>query len=483
MVAPRWPRRPRPAAPPAAPPPDETRTRGVFFNRFWIGGAALALLVGVAAGQPALALLALLTLTTVGLTAGWNRVALDRVRYARALSATRAFPGDEVTLTLTVVNGKPLPLPGLTIDDELPEALRPERRETTLGATPGRRVLRLATGVGPFERVTWRIPLRCLGRGLHQIGPATLRAGDPFGFFTNRQVRPGVAELLVYPRVVSLAALGLPPRRPFGETPVARYPLADPARVIGARDYTPEDPFRSIHWKATARQMRLQVRVHEPTTAPQLVVFLNLDTFDHYWEGLDVETAERAIETTAAIAVWAAAQRYAVGVYANGIVAGSDQALRVPPGRDPTQVPRILEGLARLSPYSTVGFARFLRLEAGRLPWGSTLIVATSLLPEGLTAHLAALLARGVRVVLVPLGDCPTPALRGLVVRRVASREQDIVAPRHGPTLATAHAGIEDVAQAIAEEVEAKDEEGNGEAGEDGHPVGTVDKGAAVIEH
>jgi hypothetical protein len=157
----------------------------------------------------------------------------------------------------------------------------------------------------------------------------------------------------------------------------------------------------------------------------QLAIFANLDTFEHYWEGLDVVTAERVIEVAASVASWATGERYAVGMYANGVVAGSDQALRVPPGRGPAQLPRVLEGLAKISPYSTVAFVRSVRAGSVRLPWGSTVVVVTSLLPEGLLAQLTGLMAGGYRVVLVTVGEVDVPLVRGLVVRRVEGVERD----------------------------------------------------------
>ena len=226
-------------------------------------------------------------------------------------------------------------------------------------------------------------------------------------------------SILVYPRLHPLPDLGFPSRRPLGETRVARHLLTDPARPIGVRDYHAEDPFRSIHWKASARLGRLQVRVEEPAGELQLGIFVNLDTFDHYWEGLDLDLAERAIEVAASLAVWAEERRYAVGVYANGLLAGSDQPLRVPPGRGPAQMPLALGGLAKVTPYATHNVARVLRREATRFPWGSTFAIVTSRLPEPLVALLAELIAAGHRVVLVAVGDVPVPDLRGLVVRRV----------------------------------------------------------------
>ncbi len=397
-------------------------THGLFFGRVWILGAAAVLLVGMATGRRAPALLALLVLASAGLTFAWSRVAFRGVAYARTLSANRVFPGDEVILTVGAVNRKPLPLPWLTIEEEIGARLEVVDREAFPSGTDGRRVVRIATSLGPFERARWHIRLRCPTRGLHPLGPATLRSGDVFGFFATRLQLPAEpdAAILVYPRVHALADLGFPPRRPLGERRVVRHPLTDPLRPVGIRDYRPEDPFRAVHWKASARQGRLQVRVEEPTSELQLGVFVNLDTFDRYWEGLDLDLAERAIEVAASLAVWAERQRYAVGVYANGLVGGSDQAMRVPPGRGPAQVPLALEGLAKLNPYATHNFARVLRREAARFPWGSTFAVVTSRLPEPLVALLAELLAAGHRVVLVGLGDLPVPPLRGLVVRRLA---------------------------------------------------------------
>jgi uncharacterized protein (DUF58 family) len=406
----------------ALPSPDDraaTGTRSIFFSRIWVGAAVVTLIAGMASGLAALSLAALFVMLTAGLTWAWNRYCLVGLVFERQLSARTVFPGDQLDLTVTVVNRKPLPVVGLSVEDELADALVPVDWETTIGLAPGRRLMHFATSVRPYERVSWRIKLTCERRGFHEFGPALLRAGDSLGFFTTRRTSAAANAVIVYPRIHELEELGFPALQPFGETRVARHLLTDPARVVGIRDYRPEDPFRGIHWKATARLMRLQVKVEEPVTDPQLGIFVNLDTFDHYWEGLDVQVAEQAIEVAASIAVWAERQRFATGIYANGIIAGSDQALRVAPGRGPSQVPRILEGLAKLSPYSTINFARMLSLETHRFPWGSTLVIVTRMMPEALQAQLSSLIAAGKQVVLIPIEECPVPEIRGLIVRTV----------------------------------------------------------------
>lgn len=407
---------------------DAGASRSLFFNRLWLGIAAMTLVVGVATGRQALSLLGLLVLVSAGAGWLWNRSALNGVEYERSLSADRALPGDIVMLTISVTNRKVLPVPWLNLDDEFPDALDAVDRKTTISGTSGRRTMRLSTSIRPFERVTWRIPLRCLERGVHEFGPAVLRASDPFGFFTNRRTVPGPARLLVYPRTFPLEDLGFPRQQPLGDTRVPRHLVTDPMRVIGIRDYRPEDPFRAIHWKATARHGSLQVRINEPITTLTLTVFANLETFTHYWEGLDVIGSEQVIEVAASLARWSFERKHAVGVYANGVVAGSDQALRLPPGLGSDQLPRVMTGLAAVSPYSTLPFASFLRAESARLPWGSTVVIVSAYLNDVLTAQLAALLAAGRQTIFVPVGECEIPALSGLIVRPVTLPDEPVEA-------------------------------------------------------
>ena len=393
--------------------------RGGFFGTPWITGAVIVALLGVALEQRPFVLIALLVLVTAGLARGWTAVTLRRIEVSVTPSAERCLSDDVVTASLRVSNEKMLPVLWLGVDLDVGPDLEVLDRPAHRADSPARQVIHISSRLGPYERVTWRLQLRAPSRGLHPIGPVTLRSGDPFGFYRSRLTPPARATLLVYPQVHALPDPGLPLREPLGETRVARQLLADPTRIIGVRDYQPDDPFRTIHWKATARQGRLQVRVEEPSSVLRLGIFLNLDTFDHYWEGLDTGLAEQGIGIAASLASWADRAGYAVGVYANGLISGSHRTLRVPPARGRDQLPNILTGLARISPHSTMPVVRVLNAEAVRFPAGSTFVLITSRLPEPVIATLAALLAARQRVMLVPLGDCPVPPLRGLTVRRV----------------------------------------------------------------
>jgi uncharacterized protein (DUF58 family) len=412
--------------------------RSLFFNRMWIYSALIVIAAGAALRDRGLVTLGALVTVAALVTASWNRASLERLRYTRTVSADRFFPCDRAELVIELYNDKPLPVPWLTIDEEMSDAIRPLDRVTVATGVSGRRMLQLRTHLGPYERVRWRIPIELVSRGVQTIGPATLRSGDPLGFFSNRIEHSPIEQLLVFPRMIERQPFRLPSQYATGDVRVPRHMLTDPLRIIGVRDYRPDDPLKAIHWKASARQGILQVRIAEPTTTLQLIILVNIDTFNHYWEGLDVMMSEAVIEIAASVAMWAIDHRYSVGLGSNGIPAGADQPLRVKAGRGPQQQTRLLEGLARLSPYSTVSFGNVLHTEASRLLPGSTLVIVTSLLPEGLTDRMKALIGAGHRVVLVPAGDCPVPVLRGLSIRRLHAEEpaessgSTIPQPTHG---------------------------------------------------
>ncbi|MDP9373609.1 MAG: DUF58 domain-containing protein [Chloroflexota bacterium] len=393
----------------------------MFFNALWIYGAAALLIFGMATRQPSLTVLATLLLLTAAVSWLWNRYALHGVSYRRRLSAGRVFRGETVRLECELVNRKLLPLAWIDVEDELPDRLGALDRRVTPAGSPTRDLLPYLTSLRPYERVRWATTLRCPHRGAYLIGPARLRSGDIFGFFRQEGRVEERQTLVVYPRVVPLPDLGIPPRHAFGDTRVPRALLTDPLRPVGTRDYRPEDSFRHLHWKATARAGSLQVKVFEPTTVTQVAIFLNLDSPAQPWLALDSAEFEEVISVAASLAAHGLEERQAVGVYSNRLIGGSNRTLRVPPGGGPAQLGRILESLAKLSPFATVDFPKQLRAETLRFPWGSTIVVVTAIMTPPLATTLEALRAAGHRLVLVATGGgaIVPPPVRGLITHRV----------------------------------------------------------------
>lgn len=407
----------------------------MFFNSLWFYGAGALLLYGMAFRQPAVTVIATLLLLTASISWLWNHYALRRVAYSRRLAATRVFRDETVTLRLELINRKLLPLAWIEVEDEVPDRLEAVDRRIAPSTDPAIGILPYLTSLRPYERVAWTATLRCPHRGVFTVGPTVLRSGDIFGFYRCEDRIAQRDTVIVYPRVIPLPDLGIPPRGAFGDTRTRHSLLLDPQRTVGTRDYHPEDSFRHIHWKATARAGSLQVRVFEPTTVTQLAIFLDLDTPGQAWRALDSVDFEPLVSVGASLAAHAIEEGRAVGIYSNRLIGGSNRPLRVAPASGVVQLTKVLESLAKLSPFATSEFAKHLRAETLNFPWGSTIVIVTASMTPTLAATLEALRGAGHRLVLVATAPLVPPPVRNLITHHlpaaIIEREQRAT---HGPT-------------------------------------------------
>ena len=244
----------------------------------WLLFTVVLLILSAVLQNSGLLLITVLMTTAISLAWLWNQFVLRRVEYTRELMVNRAFAGERVPISVTVTNRQTLPVPWLRVDDAFPEALAlltPSStgltdRKLKPSSAPGRTVLSHLVTLGPRERVRWTYEIDGTQRGFYFFGPAEIRSGDVFGFFAQQQRFKTPGRLIVYPRVRPLSDLGFPGKDPFGEKKAFRHLIQDPIHTVGVREYHPEDTIKHVHWKASARQGELQVKVYEPTITQQL---------------------------------------------------------------------------------------------------------------------------------------------------------------------------------------------------------------------
>jgi uncharacterized protein (DUF58 family) len=379
-----------------------------MFSKAWIQLAVILIVVALLFEIPTLLVVSAFLLTVIPVAWWWNRRSLDSVAYKRTLGERRAFPGETVDLTLRLTNDKLLPLGWLSTEDHWSTALPLLNGSLFPSATGQMGTFRGAFAIRGFERITRRYEMHCTRRGFYPLGPVELHSGDIWGLFSRTVIKDDLDWLIVYPQVLPLEALGFPPKEPFGEVKASWRILEDPSRAVGIRDHQPEDSFRHIHWKATARRQDLQVKVYEPTTSQHLVIFVNVATFARHWEGTRPLLLEQVIAVAASIASHGVQDRYQVGLMANGSIPHSDQPIKVLPSRRPDQLARVLEALAAVTSFTTSSIEKLLLAESPRLPWGATLVVVTGVVTEDLLSALVRLHDVGRRAVLVSLEDEPS---------------------------------------------------------------------------
>lgn len=320
----------------------------------------------------------------------WNRRMLDPLAAERDF-VPRAFHGEQIQVSLHVINAGRLPIPYLEIHEAWP---------VQLSTHPFyRRVISL----GPRECRRFEYTLIGRYRGYYEIGPLTMCGGGLFGIHPARSIELKSAPLIIYPRIVPLQQLGLPTHSPLVKLP-ARSPLfEDPSCVVGVRDYQWGDSPRRIHWTATANVGRLLVKQYRPSIARETLICLDLSR-EGYRQETRFVAPELAIVTAASIANHVAVHEgLPVGLATEALdplLGGGSRFFLTPrPGRG--HLMSLLEVLARVQLDDAIPFPTLVRRESVRLSWGATIVVITGQESESLYEGLVHLRRTGFAVALI----------------------------------------------------------------------------------
>jgi uncharacterized protein (DUF58 family) len=368
-------------------------------TRFWVAILLLLALIGLIASDLLLLWAALLALAALAVAAVWRELALRDVTYERILEPSRLFPGEQCALRVRLENHKLLPVAWMSVVERLRSGLIPfGERERRSG--PREFAWKQTYALGPFERVERTLQLEASERGRYRLDPVVATAGDPFGMFSTTDSMGATDEVIVYPALLPPWSWAPAAARPFGETRAVVRTLEDPMRSAGVRRYIAGDPMRRVHWRATARTGRLMSRVFEPSADLQLLIALDSHTSEEAWHGVDHDMLEHGISLAATAARDALEARVAVGLFSNALLVGSDQRLRLAPGRALDQLTAVLESLALLIPFFGPTLADVLDAELAGAPFGASLLVISHASSERFAAVLERYRRRGHPVLL-----------------------------------------------------------------------------------
>lgn len=219
-----------------------------------------------------------LVLLTAGLAAGpmvasilASATMLRRQTLARRAPAY-VFSGEPLTIDYTLENGRPWNAAlALIANDELTpaEGALPDARRllprVVFRRVPAHGMLRLRWhGTGPR-------------RGRYRFTQLELTTRSPFGLLERTLSVPAPGELVVYPRVGTLARRWLQAYRESTETKRGRRHdrSANQLDYHGLRDYRPGDSPRWLHWRTTARLGQPMVKEFEQQHDQDIAVLVD----------------------------------------------------------------------------------------------------------------------------------------------------------------------------------------------------------------
>lgn len=408
----------------ASPIRVSTQSAGAFLTPRGLLSFTAILCAAVWYGQEGIAVLASLMLASALLALGWSRFSLAGVSARFVFGERRAFPGDVIKGRFRIVNRKPFPLSWIEVEQRLPNGLTPTAGQHTAGEGK----LRYAASVRWYQALNWTVSLTCTHRGYYPFPSLKMTSGDPFGLYERSAVMPPDDPVLVYPRLIPLGEIGIPRVYPTGDERTDSRLFPDPARIIGVRDYRPQDSLRTIHWKASARQRKLQVKVFEAATTRKIALFVAADSFETGGTAPDNDF-EFAMSVAASVAHDAIGRGAAVGLFMNTRLAASGHPAAIGPGGGHGSLMAILEALAKATPKPSGPFTDFARSHFRTLSQGTTIVLVYSRPPAALAALLEGFRQAGFSLIILQIGGDDRAMLPSQIARYRIDRPTSADAP------------------------------------------------------
>jgi len=349
---------------------------------FAVAGLAFALIDD----WPAITLISTALMVVVALSFVWSRTSLSGLSFARRLSSDRAQVGDQMREDLAVRNQSIFGKLFLEIEDR-----------STLPGHLANRVIKL----GPRSARQWRVTSIVRERGRHQLGPVTLRSGDPFGLFRRQKRLKETLDLTVYPLTYDLQPYIPGSVLQSGGGVVQRRSTNPTTTVGGIRDYVQGDSINRVSWTATARAGRLMVKEFEndPTADVWVVLDLYQPPTDGHSHGARFASDDplhwlsNELEYRVMLAASLVRRSLALG-RSVGLIMNAEQPIVLPPERSDRQYVRILELLAVVSGRDDATLVELLTSLTGRFRKDSILLAVTSIADPNLIALLATMRRR-----------------------------------------------------------------------------------------
>jgi uncharacterized protein (DUF58 family) len=136
----------------------------------------------------------------------------------------------------------------------------------------------LDTTLSPLESTELAYWVRPLKRGDYRFGDLNVRWSSPLRFYTRQATIPAAIPVKVYPNLHEIRKYDLLARRDqLAEMGLRNVRLrGEGTQFESLRDYTPDDPYKIINWKATARRAKPISMDYEPERSQRVMIAVDV---------------------------------------------------------------------------------------------------------------------------------------------------------------------------------------------------------------
>jgi len=269
----------------------------------------------------------------------WAKISIKKIESTYSVAKKRMFPNESLDIDLKVENLKLLPV---WVQVQLANSLNKEVfvHETGL------------LGYSNYEDI-WSI--ESTKRGVYEIGPFKISAGDLLGFHQSHRAFNSKQEVIVYPELLQLKSAVPFSKEFFGNNKSFEF-IEDPILISGTREHGFQRSAKHIHWQATAKTLVLQEKIYEPSS--HIKAFILIDV-EGYKKNNAFEEFETMLKVVASYIVSLSRKKIAVGLMVNGKLIGDDVPF-VKAAEDNGLTYRLLEKLARITPEYNDDFGSYI---------------------------------------------------------------------------------------------------------------------------
>ena len=337
-------------------------------NSNWSAAGIGVVVLGIATGSAPIVLIGASIVLIRLVAQRWPQRVLDSLTYSRSIHPQKTVMGDEVELRLELWNRTRLPIAWAIAQDTLGDHLRLNSPRT---------VASIAGPMRPYERVTRKLRITPMRRGVHEVGPVRLGVAEHFGTKVPKLDKPGAPSYVIARPLMAPVVGQSPQSAPLAQVRAKRSLYTDPTLFAGVRPFQAGDPLRSIHWRASAREGQPQTKRFEPALSRQQVIVLDVQTVEGpYWmldydDILFEELCVAALSLTRLLIT----QDASVGFAAAGFNYTTQRYVYLPPRADRAQIERIGDVLARMTSESSAPLVSLLAWLPRRVPKGTTITI------------------------------------------------------------------------------------------------------------
>ena len=279
----------------------------------YFGLAALLLVLGLLLQDWQLASLVLPLASLFFLSNVWGLPEKVKVRLSHQVIPSDSFGDEDIRVKVEISNETESKLGNVEVHELVPDSIQLEKG-----------VSRMMMQLKPLEKTQVELGFQSPIRGHYPVGPAVVRASDPFGLYLVES-RVESEMLSIMPRPERIRGAELRPRH------LGPWPGILPARTLGPgtefysmRGYVSGDDPKRINWKASARNRRLIVNETEAERVTDVMIVLDTDVT--FYEAAEAELFERGVRAAASLASLLLKQGNRVGM----ILQGEERGIAAP---------------------------------------------------------------------------------------------------------------------------------------------------------